>query len=295
MNKSKDQRVPTANRKPQLGSSLFELVASLMIVIPLMMSFTVLYRHTVKLLHSQEAYDKNTKAEFLLRAHLKQLLYDFDSHRLPIPLRVHKRGRIETANNIELLPSKNPALRIAHNSTAITGFELDITRSMFVLRSTGNKLLVCPRYNLPYLSKHQQFIALDSEQAFEIQAVTLEQDNSSKCRLLLIQSNGGMLLATRNLLDIQLKVLVPIERIYTLYRSASSELRFLTHSGEAVTENQRISGHLRSLNLSVEELEDSGRLVLQIQSSFSNNEKRNWILSHALKRKTIQQFVLERP
>lgn len=275
------------------GSSLLELIVALSIFLPLAVGLSYTYVGLSKLLIKEIKEDKNVRSEYLLRGYARQVLFDLDSHRLPLYPRVHRRGQISRANGQEL---KLSAIHEpASDSNAITGFELDLERTMYVAQTTPIDVQLCPRYQKSIQSQQTEFLAISAERMIEVTLKILEPSRGTLCKNIVIIGSGGMITEAQDLKDPKHFFFVPIKRVYTLYRSIRSELRFLTHQGNRIVENQRISGSLKKMNLHLVETRLANTQVLEIIFSTKNMQKKQILLSHALARQSLKQFVYERP
>ena len=182
-----------------------------------------------------------------------KVLQNLDSHRLPIPPRIHHRGQIaftdRTVNGVTRTAGPN---RPSMLSDAITTIELAPVRRLTVLQAPPASAAPPFRYYAcgtgpdPLPPTVRSYIGLSADGMFEL--VGPRQAGASGCAQFTLTATRSMSIETPPGSSAALvRTIIPVLAHYTLYRNQRGELRYLSHRGEINDENQPIAGEIGEL------------------------------------------------
>ena len=180
---------------------------------------------------------------------LQKVLDDLDSHPFNIFPRVHKSGRltfrdgfVNHINSYKLEPSPD--------SDAITAMSLALENIYEVQYQTGNVYFACPRFKgVSFTENNFGYIGLGSDGIFEMQGKGSGRLGRGGCGDFVLNSTNGMLLESPDVSSDIVRLLIPIKSYYTLYVDKNEQLRYVSHRGKSIVENQPLFSNVRSLKI----------------------------------------------
>jgi len=193
--------------------------------------------------------------EIKLREILDAIARDTDSHPLDILPRVHKGNQIRYADG-ELNPisSHSTINGPIVGSDAISSLSLKSMELLKVLsvtqKGSGFEYYVCSIFKSPVPSNEEEaFIGINADGPVYLRGSIKSARGKSACFILELKQQKNMLVNLRcNLAPLGARLLIPIEKEYTLYLSKKAELRYLGHLGSQNIENQPLFASISELH-----------------------------------------------
>jgi len=250
--------------KDDLGNSLPELLVSTAIVsliaTGVVLSFARLSTATLRLktFHDQ-AYGISSTLAMLQEGMMNQ-----DTHTLPFPPRIHRQ-------TIKFYPPSLRTLTVDNRdetSHAITFLEV-MPQSNFLVKKWFSPKSMEACNNTPFsweLIRSAIAISRDSFSEIAIEGTTLTSRN---CYIINFTTPEMSLIAPQKMRILPTKI-IPIKRTYTLYRATTGSLRYLSHLGPDIIENQPITHNSPVLKLQLKNNEVTKIYALQIEYTIAH-------------------------
>lgn len=235
------------------GISSLELIVALGVGAPLLVLIvTILLSAVTRLTQARIRYSEQVIFE-RASSYLSQVVDDTDGHRLDILPRVHSLGRITFTDGTPISIKHFP---LSEDSTAVSGIQLDI-RGTHVTRSAmddGSALVVCPRFGatLPF-ENPRSYLGISPDGIKEVIGDLNRDEYGQGCRLLRIKESKSIIVPNSpKIAPGTFRTIIPIVRIYSIIVTKDGELRYLSHRGEAIIENQPIRKGIKAINAGIE-------------------------------------------
>ncbi|NMC63698.1 MAG: hypothetical protein GYA55_11100 [SAR324 cluster bacterium] len=231
-----------------LGTALSALLASLMVADA---------HHLITLQMEISRRSQILQTEIKLREILDGIAKDTDSHPLNIMPCIHQGNQIRYANG-ELNPISTSSTINGpiFSSDAISSFTLKSMELLNILevkqRGSGFEYYACSAFKNPTPSKEEEaFIGINADGPMYLSGSIKSARGKRSCFILELKQQKNMLINVQdNLAALGVRLLIPIEREYTLYLSNKLELRYLGHLGSQNIENQPLFGPIPELHFS---------------------------------------------
>ncbi len=224
-----------------------------------------------------------------------------DTNPFPVGFRIHKRARISTpdgrANPVVQAPV---LLRPLAGTDAVTSTSFETTQALKVLavaeQGPNLRVTACPRWKpLDASTRIRNFLAVSPAGYFELTSL-LPISKLAKCTELSLRSEPSLITRRPRPGDLsEVRVLIPIRYIHSLYVGRSGELRLLSHVGNRNIENQPILRGLKRLSLRA--WITPGFPGVGVQASLGSRRKELISSSYVprLGRQSPLNFLLNRP
>lgn len=287
----------------QKGFSLFELLIGTALSGLVLALLAGLFQPALKL----SEFLKIRKQEFytLLRveALLREAMEGVDTHRLAIFPIIHLQGALRYADGTEHpLRFRQDLLSPQPTSDSLTWVSVHTQSLRWAseiqeVRKVDEKryeidLEECSSTDRLIPAEERSLIGLSPDGIFELQV--LARTIAEPCayyRLLLTKS---MILPNR-VADgrtlLTLRALLSVKEIGTVYLDRGARLRFLTHNGEEILENQPILEEVKELRLQFTSLANDTARVLDAKLSFPSGRDQVMSFSHHLARRSPLEML----
>ena len=208
--------------------------------------------------------------QFRTSARLQQAMDSLDSHRLDIPPRVHRQGRIAFTDG-----DPNPVVNLRTRNAphpeadAISSLTLDLPALHDVFSLTGASpgavFAACPRYGGPFsASSYEGYVGLSADGLLALTGRAAAHPGRPGCRDFALTPAKSMTISPAPPERILLvRSIVPITAEYTLYLDLQNQLRYLAHSAADNIENQPMLSNLAGLKLELVRLADHGLYAME--------------------------------
>ena len=241
--------------RKQRGFSTLELFVSLAISLPvLLMTAQLLHRSTMMNIKLKTEAAINSRA-LRLRSIMEDVMSDLDSHRLPVPVRVHSGAQINYADGQPNPIMQHAELAPVADSDAVTALRVDFQNILRVRSATyqtsGTRFEACHQ---PGVSLDQDliknYLAVSADGMFELGGESVPMPGDPLCRYLILEPQVSMSLQTpATVRPENVRLLIPITKHYTIYIDRTGQLRLLGHRGAENIENQPLTGPYRGLSM----------------------------------------------
>lgn len=178
---------------------------------------------------------------------------DMDSHRFAVFPVIHHEGRIAYADGTQnSLASSASANAPDSSSDAITSFACEGTQVLRVLNAGDDggvfTFFTCSFYEPPSDSGEEKgFIGASADSLIYLLG-TIHNSSQHGCQTAVLRQSKNMIMPERDYKDpLGVRILVPIQREYTIYLSKKGELRYAGHRGAENIENQPLFGPIEKL------------------------------------------------
>jgi len=268
------------------GVALIEILIGLFICLCLCTSLNRVAHNTVKLKKLVKRRYQNSLTLLQLEHRFKRILEDFDSHPLLILPRIHQNNELSFINN-DTLEVKN----LTGNSDAITALGLEINEMYEVVKQDGLFLFACPRYKR--LSDNNfGFIALGVDGFWEMQGKYTHHVGRLECLdIRLYEENSMLINNTNDTSEMVISILIPIRDYYSLVVDKNQQLRYLSHRGNKITENQPLFNNVSALKIALDN-EWNGIICLKVEATFTDLNKRTFSACNHLGRYQYLNFIM---
>jgi hypothetical protein len=248
------------------GSTLLELIVctaiASIVATGIVVTFARLSAVTLRLkTFHEDAYGLSS-----ILALLQEGIRNQDAHTLPLPPRVHKQ-------NITFYPPSRSTLTIDNrdeDSDAITFFEVAPQANLLIRKWLSSQSMeVCNDSPFSWqLIRTAITIAPDSFCEIMISETTPTSEN---CHIINFTIPELSLIAPQKIRTLPHKI-IPLIRTYTLYRATSGALRYLSHVGPEIIENQPLTHRSPVLNMLLKSHEAEKMYELQIGYQISQRK-----------------------
>lgn len=255
------------------GAAALEIIVALLFLIPALTAGVVsLHAASRYLSNIKDRYNLNLRSS-RLDYYLSLIIEDLDTYRFPVIPRIHDHGRL-TFTNGELLPlmhgigSHQPDAQ----SDAITGLELDSIYSLWISQRTTTPTSIEAHACLEFsasarLNDYRSFLGLSSNSMIELITTSIQPITDKCFRIGLRPTKSVILDEPASSIGNFIQVLVPIAQQFTIYIDQGHELRFLTHLGAELLENQPIIGGIKALKISQDQMQDPALTKINFEFS----------------------------
>lgn len=252
------------------GFSLFEAIVSLALLAPLLLAGMSMLKQSSNVYQRVATHRYESAAFLRVSELLHTMLREYGQHTLALAPRVHTAGLITfTDGTSNPITTKTGTLKPSASHSAISSVNIDSLGAITVLLAqvagAGVRYFGCTKYQgspsatvSQFLSSaaHPAFVGLAVDGMFELAGSVKKWANASaatQCWELLLAPKKSMLVPAApiwaNAMDVRL--LIPVERAYTLYVDSGDRLRYLGHYAGGNIENQPLLEHISQLELTI--------------------------------------------
>jgi hypothetical protein len=241
------------------GSTLLELLICTGIASVVATGVVITFGHLsaatlrLKTFH-QDAYGLSSTLALLQEGMRNQ-----DAHTLPLVPRIHRR-------TITFFPPALSSLTIDKRddeSNAITFFEVVPKANLLVRKWLSSESIeICN--NSPFSWQLIRTAIAVAPDSFSEIIITETIPTSEYCHIVNFNTPELSLIAPQKLRSKPIKI-IPLRRIYTLYRATSGALRYLSHVGPKIIENQPLTHRSPVLRLDLKNDDTENRYGLHIE------------------------------
>jgi hypothetical protein len=257
------------------GFSFLEIIISIFIITLILLSLTknVVFLH--KLYTNIVLYTNKQTAFIIARLRIERLIKEVDYSVLPLYPVIHNFGSITTKSG-----SKFSRFQVHQQNSPITGYEpANIGIISVVEQDQINDLITeitaCSKYNNIGSFSHIKtcFLVADAKiYEGKVDYAINNKDNCIKLRLTVV--NGIFSIADK--LE-NLNIILPVERIYTLYVNQDYQLKYIQHFGEQIIEHQTVVENSPNFKIASNIKLIYGSVFPEYQLKFINSENKNFI------------------
>ncbi len=228
-----------------------------------------------------------------IKEEIAQIIAELDSNRLNITPRLHKAGKIKFTDG-----SFNPIMSLSPSAANYPATDADAVTSVAVrvleihkvkdARLSGSHyiFLACPRWKkLANPGAIRSFVAFSADGSFELTGGSDSADSSGCRNFSLLQQKSMSLNNSGSPLNA--RILIPIERQYTLYVGSDRQLRYLGHAGASNIENQPLLEGVELFQVSLKEKP----LVMSVFVKMMNGKKTELSQSALFAREEAFNFI----
>lgn len=272
--------------RSESARALLELIIALIIALPLLLGITQTSTHFAKSLHTIKLKTSQIYIETKVQNEIGTITEQLDLHRLNIPPRIHTNGRITYSNGAPNPVSlRTDLLKPSRSSDAITTYTLSGIQELRIVDTDYSAIptifYTCLAYdltglNLKKIQDHEIFVGITTAGYVELtgSAIAWNGVSGKKCYAVALSTNDGMIGQKNSLHHLPfIKLLFPVDRIYTLYIDQVGRLRYLGHRGILNIENQPILEGVNSLNLSLDYFPLPAHIRIKSTLKLPNNNK----------------------
>lgn len=275
--------MPNKKHTIQKGHSLLESLIALTICCITLLAFLSYMHLMARTLHTMTKAYREFYAQNIATSLIRKGFSEMDYHQLPIPPRTHQ-GRITYMNGNTLL--RQPALD--PHSEAITFVELIPSGRLHIKQHNGNAWYACGSREIS-LQNVRSVLIVDHYGVSEFLLVDSQKDGL--CFSLRLQSVRASMVAAQ---DAQSGTyIVPIRRIYTLYRTRRHSLYYLSHVGPEILERQPIVAYMPQVNIQLASLNNFAitKATMLFTGSYQTLSVER-LVSHSVERISITNWSL---
>lgn len=228
-----------------------------------------------------------------IKEEIAQIIAELDSNRLNITPRLHKAGKIKFTDG-----SFNPIMSLSPSAANYPATDADAVTSVAVRVLESHKVkdarlsgshyifLACPRWKkLANPGAIRSFVAFSADGSFELTGGSDSADSSGCRNFSLLQQKSMSLNNSGSPLNA--RILIPIERQYTLYVGSDRQLRYLGHAGASNIENQPLLEGVELFQVSLKEKP----LVMSVFVKMMNGKKTELSQSALFAREEAFNFI----
>lgn len=281
------------------GKSLLELLIATTIGLSILLALTTVLSGSVRRLLTLNHEMNKRYAALRLQSLTEQLASDFDTYALDLPVRIHHAGRITYVSGDEN-PLGGSAYQPSPFSEAVTALRIAAHRTMRVIQTSEEStnavtVLACSIFPQSSYQSSASYVGITLEGATELLTQSVSNAGRPGCfRLSLRTSNSMLVQAPSNLHPAYVRVMLPIESLYTYFIDISGNLRMVSHRGEANLENQPVLELPESTKLNFNWSEQDGFFSLTTELQIEDETKSFY--SHSrLARKRLELLLLNIP
>jgi len=284
------------------GALMLELLLSISLTITISGAILSLLHASVVLNLSAIKASDRAYAEARLKLYLHQAMHNLDSHRLPLEINIHKLGNLKLTDGSAIIPSANPDHAPSADSDAFTSLELDVGGTLILEKIwPDGRLDVCSENSLKTIPSSRlipSWIAVGVDGVSEIQ-ITSQTPlvGSVRCFQISITRTKSVSVPEFPSPLARWIFLLPIKSHFTIYMDITGQLRYLSHQGEVIIENQPIAKGIDGFYLVATKIgpEKTTEIQLQIKSSDDgkNANREPIFFRNSLGRRTLIQAALQ--
>jgi len=278
------------------GIATFELIISLALIAPLLL---ILTRSSILCIWNTHTLNQERELQ-IEYADIKSLLEkagrNLDSFRFKVPIRTHKNGFISLING---KPNKIMQSNFLPKpgSDALSSMALDIEKSLRAhsVEQSANEILVegCFRnQTLSFDQPFQSFIGVSLDSLYELKKTGEFKLLKKGCYRTSFAAVNSMLLPNSpdNYLK-NIRLLIPIKELSTIYLDKFGALRLMRHLGEENIENAPLSVPNKEAALSLNLSTNSGIQILSVVLRLNQTRKFQFNFHNHLARLEALNFV----
>jgi hypothetical protein len=267
----------------QDGHSLLESLLTLTISSIILLAFVTYMHLLAHTLHTMTKAYREFYGQHIATSLIRKGFSEIDYHQLPLPPRIH-RARITFMDGTPLV--RQPQLD--NLSEAITFLELLPSARLHIKQHIGNDWYACGTRDIS-LQDIRSVLIIDAQGLSEF--LLLDSKKDGLCFALRLSKATASMIATQT--TNSGIYIVPIKRIYTLYRSLKSSLYYLSHVGTQVVERQPIVAYMPQLNITLSSLRNFPitRANILFTSSYQALSMQQQV-SHSVERISITNWSL---
>ena len=285
----------------QAGFSLIEVLISLLLGATISVGAVSLIQ-TLSLAYAQATRESERSATLLrTHLHLADTVSSLDSSPFPVGIRIHKRAQIKSVDGEANAVLRGDSLhRPLAGSDAVTSAVLVPSQAVSArgasLQGNSLRVTICPRWLALHSEKgYRGFLALTSTGHFEV-VPNKPVKSLTQCSEARFSSTASLITHTARAPDLgEVRTLVPIQSIQTLYLDRGFNLRLLSHVGNRNIENQPIATGLKRFGLENWKVVEHALTGLQAELGTNRREQRSSAYPTQLARVQNLNFILNRP
>ena len=256
-----------ANRANSGFSLLETLVTTLITSLSLLTGVYLVSRLSPQLANYEQA-ESDLSAELLIIQLMKRVMRSLDSHRLPLPPKVHKGGSIRFSDG-----SPTPfSVGAAHDSDAISYAHLESEKVLSVTecRVSGEATII---RGCLHASRTASFKEIENFVLVSPEGVTLVPGTVrglGVCRTVVVYSSPSVIgVQPPRPLPCSVQAIVPVLTLETLYLGQDGILRLVRTRGTKVIEQQPVAKLPFRMELTLHESTESNLLQLEVLLSLN--------------------------
>ena len=215
------------------GSITLELLITIVVSTPLLLSIITVLKESIGVHLRVMIESQDNESLLRLRSIIHETIVELDQHRLELPARIHHAGQIRFSNNTD-----NPVMRSrtnppATNSDAITSAKLAVQNSLIVNQAItlGSRIIFtcCERFAEPFnKDDYKSYLGVHADGVIELTGSLTQLSSAPSCWELNATPEISMIADSSNPdLTGNIRLIIPIDRLYTIYLNDKEELRFL--------------------------------------------------------------------
>ena len=235
-----------------MGTSTLDILVALSISSIVLLAISTVILHSLGLNQRLSVTLSREEVSHRFAVECLRLLQRLDTHRLPIPPRIHPRGHLTFTDG-----SENPISRSigptapSPTSDAITALELAPTEQLTVLQASTTspyQYYACRQGQTPLPASVRSYVGLSADGMFEL--VGSRQASTPGCWTFVLSAQVSMSVPRApHGSPALVRTLIPVLSHYTLYVNRRNELRYLGHRGGVNDENQPLIADIGELSL----------------------------------------------
>ena len=235
------------------GATLIDVLASIAIGAPIIVSLIAMVSSSVKLISVAEEQHRRVLVTRRIESISAILSNDINRHRLPVIPRIHEKGKIGYYDGTPLpISPQIPANRPESNSTAITYLRLSMGQARWITQhEEGGESEACRPSVQTLPPETVRGVLAISAEGIENMASSITQGSelTEKCvRVKLSALPRSMMTPTGIISPASVNIIIPIESMYTYFVSEGGELRLLSHDGQRTIEHQPVHVGITTLS-----------------------------------------------
>ena len=225
------------------GASLVELIFALAVSSALALSGALLLSTSSRFAVRSYQHAERHHALLRLESMLRYAIEGLDSHRLDLAPRIHTAGWIRFTDG-SLSPVMSGSRRPHATSDALSAAWLLSADSLEVRAVSASAIsayaAACAKYKDSIsLAAVRSMVALSVEGLQELKLRSALPNGTPGCYALNLERSKSMLVPECSECGLgNIHALIPVQEIFTLYHDRQSQLRYLSHSGDEILENQ---------------------------------------------------------
>lgn len=182
---------------------------------------------------------------------LRKIIKDIDSNPFFITPIIHTKNIYYQDGTLSNISTRNDDLKNDDSSDAISYFSLNFENMLKTKKYELENFYLCPFLKkAATLDDIRSFLAISSDNIYE---VFLDLTKDGSCYIAKLKSLTSII--TKPYPEkVKFILFIPIESTYTIYLAKNNTLRFVTHKGNKIIENQPLLQNIFKINFSIKTL-----------------------------------------